>query len=103
LQQLVFLVRLAEEMLDAKLGCAVAMLVRRPRRDHDDRNAGRLRIALDRLRELESIHSRHLDVEQDCIGCVIAQELQRVDAVARRDDLEALARQQTRRELAHRQ
>ena len=42
-QQLVLLVRLAEEALDAELGGAIAMLVGGARRDHDDRDRRGLR------------------------------------------------------------
>ena len=40
-----------------------------------------LRVALDRLRELEAVHARHLDVEQDHVGHLLGEHLQRVDAV----------------------
>ena len=49
-------------------------------------------VGLDRLGELEAVHARHLDVEQDDVGRLLVQQLQRVDAVLRGDHLEALAR-----------
>src|SRR5207248_8850003 len=64
-EQLLFLVRLAEIDFDAQLFRAAAMLLGGARGDHDDRNMGKLGIGPQRLREFETVHARHLNVEQD--------------------------------------
>jgi hypothetical protein len=63
------------------------------------RTSGRL----DGLGELEAVHARHLDVEQDHVGDCSDQHLQRVDAVLRRRHGEASREQQAARDLAHRE
>src|SRR5689334_23780891 len=73
LQKLVFLVRLAQIHVDAELRGAAAMLVRGARRDHDDRDVVVLLVALDGLGELEAVHARHLDVEQDDVGNLLGK------------------------------
>ena len=77
------------------------MLLGGARRDHDDRDVAVLRVGLDRLGELEAVHPRHLDVEQDHVGRLLGEHLQRVEAVLRRQHVEALAREQAARDLAH--
>src|SRR4051794_9254236 len=62
-QQLGLLVRLAEEGVDAERGRLAAVLLGGPRRDHDDRDGARARIAADVAREVEAVHARHLDVD----------------------------------------
>src|SRR4029077_7693020 len=60
LQQLGFLVGLAEELGDAERGGLAAMLLGRARRDHDDRDVLGARIAAHVSREVEAVHARHL-------------------------------------------
>ena len=96
-QELVFLVGLAHVLVHAELDRVVAVLVRRARGDHDDRDRARARVGAHVAREFEAVHARHLDVEQDAVGLDVLQLLQRVDAVLRRGDLVALARQHAAR------
>src|SRR6266508_4067725 len=100
-EQLFFLVRLAQIYLDTQFLGAIAMLLGRARRDYDDGYVGHPSIGLHGFRELEAVHPRHLDVEQNGIRCVLAQHLQRVESVFRGNDLEALAREQPAGDLAH--
>src|SRR5687768_9852091 len=102
-QQLLFLERLAEVEVDPQLRGACAMLVRGPRRDHDDRDVRVLRVVLQRLRELEAVHARHLDVEKDHVRRLIDEHLERVDAILRGQHREAFAAEQPAGDLAHRQ
>src|SRR5580765_3540915 len=102
LQQLGFLVGLAEELVDAERGGLAAMLLGRARRDHDDRDVLGARIAAHVAREVEAVHARHLDVDQHDGGERLAHLLERLEAVLRRDHLVALALEQAGRDLAHR-
>ncbi len=56
-----------------------------------------LRVALDHSRELEAVHARHLDVEQDDVGDLLFEHLERIDAVLGGDHGEAFAGQQAAR------
>src|SRR6185312_8890562 len=78
-QQLFFLVGLAEIQLDAKLGGAIAVFLRGARGNHDDGNVGEIVVGLDRLGELEPVHARHFDIEQNHVGRAFAQQLQCVE------------------------
>src|SRR3954470_14747757 len=80
-EQLVFLVRLAHVLVHADLDRVVAVLVGGARRDYDDRDSLRLRVGAHVACELEAVHARHLDVEEDAVGTDLLQLLQRIDAV----------------------
>ena len=79
----------------------VAVLVRRARRDHDDRDVARALVGAHVARELESVHARHFDVEQDAVGFQVLQLLQRVHAILRARHLVAFAREHAPGDLAH--
>ncbi len=81
----------------------VAMLLGGSRGNHDDRNVREMDVGLDCLGELESIHARHLDVEQNEVGYSLSDQLQRVEPVLRSHDVVAFACHQSARDLAHRQ
>ena len=58
--------------------CLVAGVVMR--RDEDDGNVTRQRVGLELAANLEAIHARHHDVEQDQVGPVLAADLQGLGA-----------------------
>ena len=77
------------------------MLVGGARGDHDDRHPGEALVRSNVAREIEPVHSRHLDVDQHHVGNEFQQLLHRFDAVARRHHDVALALQQSSGDLAH--
>ncbi len=97
-EQLRFLIRLAQVVVDAQLDSAGTMLLAHARRDHDDRHIGEARIVAHVTGHFVTIHARHLDVEQDDVGDVVLQEADGVETVARGDDAHAVAFEQTLRD-----
>ena len=73
LQELRFLVRLAEVVVHTELDRAGAVLLADARGDHDDRHIFQARIVAHVRGDLVTIHARHLDVEQDDVRNVVLQ------------------------------
>jgi hypothetical protein len=59
-------------------------LVARLRREHDDREVAVRPIRLETFHHLESIHARHLQVEQDQVVAVLAMQRADLERVHRR-------------------
>src|SRR5678815_4987880 len=81
LQQLGLLVGLAEEGVDAERRGLAAVLLRGTRRDHDDRDVARARVAAHVARKVEAVHARHLDIHQHDRRQRFAHVLERLEAV----------------------
>src|SRR5580658_1078750 len=77
-EQLAFLIWLAEVIIDAELDGARPMFFTDPRGDHDDRNVLEARIVAHVGGDLVAVHARHFDVEQDDIGLVLLQQRHRI-------------------------
>ena len=80
-----FVDRLGEKIVGA--GFKAAHPVRRlvERRHHHDRQMHRCGIGLEAAADLETVHARHHDVEQNDVAAAVAAELQRLRAVGRGD------------------
>src|SRR5258706_16067554 len=63
-EQLAFLVRFAEIVVDPELDGARSMLFTDPRRDHHDRNMLEARIVTNVSGNFIAVHPRHFNVEQ---------------------------------------
>ncbi len=80
--------RLGEEIVGA--GFQPAHAVRRlvERGDHDDRQVRGRELALQPAADLEAVHARHHDVEQDDVAQPLLADRDRVRAVGRGEDVE---------------
>jgi hypothetical protein len=67
-QQFVFLIGLAEIVIDAQLDGVLAVFVCRSRGDHDDRHRSQAFVGTHVAGELETVHARHFDVDQQTSG-----------------------------------
>ena len=72
-QQFLFLIRFAEEMIDADFERIVAVFFRRARGNHDDRDVADPFVGADVARQVETVHARHLDVDEHDIGRSLKQ------------------------------
>src|SRR4051812_44934275 len=73
IEQLRFLIRLTQVVIDTELDRAGAMLLAHARRDHDYRHIFEARIVPYVSSDLVPIHARHFDVEQDDVGDVVLE------------------------------
>ncbi|MNJ73698.1 hypothetical protein D3C77_705290 [compost metagenome] len=71
------------------------------RGDHDDRQVLELFIVADQVGDFETVHARHLHVQQHQVGFVLLQLGDGIDAVLGQQDLHAMAFQQAAGDLAH--
>ena len=92
--------RLGEEIVGTGLQAAYAIRRLVERGDHDDRDMGRARIGLQPLADLEAVHFRHHDVEQDHIDLGSIANVEGVAAIARGEDVE-IFRHEPRFEQLH--
>src|SRR6266404_3265657 len=101
-EQLTFLVRLAEIVVDADLDGARPMLLADPRSDHHDRNVLEAWIVAYVGGNFVAVHARHFDVEQYDIRQMLLQHRHGVHAVLGRQHPHAVALEQPLRHAAHR-
>ena len=94
---------LTEEHVDAQFGGVLAVLFRRARGDHDNRQAIDAIVGTHILGEIKAIHARHFHVGDHHIRQLIAYLLQRFNAILGHRDVIAFTRQQTVGDLAHRE
>src|SRR5207253_8016535 len=85
--------RLRQEVVGAGLEAAQPVGDIGQRRHHDDGNVGGLRVGLQPATDLETVHLRHHDVEQDEIGQLGGGDRQRARPVRAGQDIEILARE----------
>ena len=78
-------------MIDPDFESIVAVLIGGARGDHDDRNMLQLGIGADVAGQVEAIHARHFDIDQQNVGNDIKHLLQSIDAVLGGQDLIAVA------------
>src|SRR5882762_1802940 len=101
-EQLAFLVRLAEIVVDAELDGTRPVLFTDPRSDHHDRNILEARIVAYVGGDFVAVHSRHFDIEQYDVRQVLLQQRHGVHAVLGRHHPHAVAFEQPLRHAAHR-
>src|SRR5271169_5340284 len=80
-EQLAFLVWLAEVIIDAELNGAGTMFFTHSRCDHYDRNMLEARIVAHVGGNFIAVHARHFDVQQDDVRLVLLQQRHRIHAV----------------------
>ncbi|KFB71032.1 MAG: hypothetical protein AW09_003848 [Candidatus Accumulibacter phosphatis] len=100
-QQLLFLIGLAEIVIDSQLDGVLTVFVCRSRGDHDDRDHAQAVVGTHVAGELETIHARHFDVDQQDVRDQSKQLFERIDAVLGGHHLVAFTCQQTTGDLAH--
>src|SRR4029453_11318177 len=81
---------LDQELRGAELDAALAVVLPAFAGDDEQRCLTVVRVHLHEVDELEPVDVRHVDVGDDQIEAVAGQQLQRVEAAARADDLGAL-------------
>src|SRR5579872_6058024 len=74
IEQLAFLIRLAEVVIDAQLNGARAMFLADPRGDHHDRNLLEARIAAHMRRHFVAVHALHFYIEQNDVRQIFLQQ-----------------------------
>src|ERR1700722_19804113 len=100
-EQLAFLVRLAQVVIDAELDGLCSMLLAHPRSDHHDRNILQARIIAHVRRDLIAVHARHLDVQQYDVRQILLQQRYGINAVFGSQYAHAVAFQQALRHPPH--
>ncbi|EKE18046.1 MAG: hypothetical protein ACD_10C00151G0001, partial [uncultured bacterium] len=88
-------------MIGPDLQCIIAVLVGRPRGDHDHRQRPQMFVSPQVTDKIEAIHARHFDVGENHIRRHFEQLLERIDAILGQNDLITLTRQQAADNLAH--
>ena len=88
-----FVNRLGQEVVGAGLKSRQPVGGLIQRRHHDNRNMRSRRVGLEAAADLEPVHSRHHDVEQNDVAVAVGADLERVRAVAAGQDVEIIGRQ----------
>src|ERR1700712_2426275 len=91
--------RLGKIRLAAALADALLVALHRERRHRDHRNGAQFRIVLDPARHLEPGDLRQLDIHQDQVGTQLADQIERLEAVAGARSLVAMGFQEIAKEL----
>lgn len=89
-----FVVGLGQKIVPARIDAADEFLRLRPAAQEDDRHEVASRRSLDPLSGLQAVHLRHVDVHEDDIRGLAAEQVQRLATIARHHHLVAGARQQ---------
>src|SRR5690606_23317240 len=101
LEQGRLLIRLAEVLVDADGQCAIPVFLTGTRGDHDDRQILEVLVVAHQHGNLETVHARHVDIQQHDVGLALLQLGDGIDAVLGGEHVHAVTLEKTAGHLAY--